>query len=858
MKNQLFTLILSLLFITSAIQAQNVGVGTNAPDPSAKLDIDATNAGILIPRINITSATDGTTITSPATGLMIWNPAISFGTAGFYYNTGTPVSPNWVKISDSSTTVNDADSDPTNEHNTSVTLTGTTLNVIDGGGTESVNLSSLVNDADADPANEYNTGATLSGTTLSITDGGGTQDVNLSSLQDGVIDADADPTNEHNTSVTLTGTTLNVIDGGGTKSQDLGSLKGHDWYEENTTTIPDDINDNIYTEGNVGIGVLSPTLGRLHVQQSADNGMGGITVENSTSTLGVSIWADDKGHIDAGTAGASNLIMNEGGGFVGVGTTAPQTALHVYRNTSMPSFPIGNLTANSVFKVEQSGGSSLYADGNALVSDATSNFSIGTINNADIHIGTDDEIRMTITPTGRVGVNTTSPIALFHIAGDQDATIDSAVIVNSDGRMAIGDNIFEGVVNIATTTSTPSLNTFEATNRAQLVFRDLGGGDRSFITGFDAGLLMGSNWAEFSAAASNNVMPRPDIYLGGTGLLGLGTFTPSTKLHIAATSANITLQDTDATLNDNAHSNGIILKDQNNATTGFWGFGTNVELMSIQNRNDDGEISFYTGGFFERIRIDNVGNVGIGTSSPTAMFHVAGPTRIHGVSAWGPSVANPVLQLNRGAGNVASGADVFFLEQGSLASENNMYFLIDADNNSTTDRFVFATDSELSTATELMTIRQSGFVGMGVANPANPLQMASGARVTAAGVWTNASDARLKTDIQQSKYGLAEVLKLRSVDYNMKKGGEAQVGFLAQEVQTVVPEVVNGFPGDIENGETLGVAYGQLVPVLTKAIQEQQQIIEQLQADLDAKDDAMMELIKKLQAEVDHLQQGKK
>ena len=78
-----------------------------------------------------------------------------------------------------------------------------------------------VDDADADPTNEYNTSAVLTGTDLDIVDGGGTLTVDLSSLVD---DADADPTNEHNTSVALTGTTLDVTDGGGTISTDLSSL----------------------------------------------------------------------------------------------------------------------------------------------------------------------------------------------------------------------------------------------------------------------------------------------------------------------------------------------------------------------------------------------------------------------------------------------------------------------------------------------------------------------------------------------------------------------------------------------------------------------------------------------------------
>lgn len=136
-------LLLGFYCLSLNLSAQNVGIGTDTPDQSASLEVYAANAGILIPRVNITSASDASTIPSPATGLMIWNPAISFGTAGFYYNTGTSTAPNWVRILDSSSPVNDADSDPTNEYNSNVTLTGTTLNVIDGGGTKSVDLSSL-------------------------------------------------------------------------------------------------------------------------------------------------------------------------------------------------------------------------------------------------------------------------------------------------------------------------------------------------------------------------------------------------------------------------------------------------------------------------------------------------------------------------------------------------------------------------------------------------------------------------------------------------------------------------------------------------------------------------------------------
>lgn len=96
--------------------------------------------------------------------------------------------------------------------------------------------------------------------------------------------------------------------------------------------------------------------------------------------------------------------------------------------------------------------------------------------------------------------------------------------------------------------------------------------------------------------------------------------------------------------------------------------------------------------------------------------------------------------------------------------------------------------------------------------------------------WTAASDVRLKKNINNTKYGLSTVMQLRPVDYNLISNDLRQVGFIAQEVQKLVPEVVTGKEGDLMKGETLGITYANLVPVLTKAIQEQQKEIEQLKA----------------------------
>jgi hypothetical protein len=52
-------------------------------------------------------------------------------------------------------------------------------------------------------------------------------------------------------------------------------------------------------------------------------------------------------------------------------------------------------------------------------------------------------------------------------------------------------------------------------------------------------------------------------------------------------------------------------------------------------------------------------------------------------------------------------------------------------------------------------------------------------------------------------------------------------------VQKIIPEVVSGSEGDLQKGETLGLSYDNLVPLLTRAIQEQQAIIEDQQRQID-------------------------
>jgi trimeric autotransporter adhesin len=138
-------------------------------------------------------------------------------------------------------------------------------------------------------------------------------------------------------------------------------------------------------------------------------------------------------------------------------------------------------------------------------------------------------------------------------------------------------------------------------------------------------------------------------------------------------------------------------------------------------------------------------------------------------------------------------------------------------------------------------------VGFGATASASNSVRLGNASVTVIGgqvAWTAASDSRIKKNIVNSTYGLATVLKLRPVEYNLTSNDLKQVGFIAQEVQKLVPEVVTGKEGDLSKGEILGITYSNLVPVLTKAIQEQQKQIEDQNAKIAAQQKQIEELIK--------------
>jgi hypothetical protein len=106
------------------------------------------------------------------------------------------------------------------------------------------------------------------------------------------------------------------------------------------------------------------------------------------------------------------------------------------------------------------------------------------------------------------------------------------------------------------------------------------------------------------------------------------------------------------------------------------------------------------------------------------------------------------------------------------------------------------------------------------------------ASLSAAGVWTNASDARYKENIRPVSYGLAEVMQLQPRAYNMIDSKQEQIGFIAQEVQSILPELVETKTNSITDEERMTLSYGQMSAVLVKAIQELKAELDQTKAEL--------------------------
>jgi hypothetical protein len=250
-------------------------------------------------------------------------------------------------------------------------------------------------------------------------------------------------------------------------------------------------------------------------------------------------------------------------------------------------------------------------------------------------------------------------------------------------------------------------------------------------------------------------------------------------------------------------------------------------------------IAFAEGGA-EAMRIDSDGDVGIGTTSPSAKLHLVGTT---GIRIDGGAGNTAVLELRSGT-TPSDGSSISATYNGSgsygplkFSTSDTERARITSGGNllvGTTSSIAGGGGSHISveSGTEAsLRLRRSTDGGVAVFYRSSDSAVGSISVTASATAYNTSSDYRLKENIASMTGALATVAQLNPVTYTWKSTGEASQGFIAHELQAVVPDCVTGEKDAVDadgNPQYQGIDTSFLVATLTAAIQE-----------LSAKNDAL-------------------
>ena len=426
-------------------------------------------------------------------------------------------------------------------------------------------------------------------------------------------------------------------------------------------------------DGNVGIGTTSPGA-KLDVRSLATTAETVAQFGNNNIQGGLEVKTN--GNLDWGfnTKNSRNLTFSTNqtermritsAGNVGIGTTSPGGNLHVVGAS-------GN--SGRIYLSDKDNG---VGGGQALLLTKTGvNSYIYNRDSGDLRLGTNDQFSyVTIKPTGDVGIGTDSPGALLHVRAATNVTgtievqggkaiVTSVGEINSELNFGSNDSSATGGIGGSIKSVTEITNgayvgmSFYTANQQRTPVLE----EAMRIDSYGNVGIGNTNPSDYSADANNLVVGSLS---GNNGITILST----------ASSGYGSLYFADATTSNKVYS-GFIRYQQNQSVMNF---GTNE---------------------VERMRIDVNGNVGIGTTSPTATLDVNGEIAIRG-------------------GEGADDARMYF-----RASDNSNRFTIETDLDGTTsnDLLVFrgsATDN-------ILVLKGNGNVGMGTTNPATKLHVSGG------------------------------------------------------------------------------------------------------------------------------------
>ncbi len=314
-------------------------------------------------------------------------------------------------------------------------------------------------------------------------------------------------------------------------------------------------------------------------------------------------------------------------------------------------------------------------------------------------------------------------------------------------------------------------------------------GDGSELTGISGG---GGSGDGHSLDASDGD-PKNVVFVDDDGNVGIGTITPSTMLEIAGNNEVLRLEGFGTFIN---------MTDGINSTATIQRFGRSLKITGPI----AGTIELAVGGGTELV--NKSGKIGIGTTGPVQRLDVVGSSE----PASGDSPKGSVSIRGNGTLGVLN---------------------LGVDESDTFYSWIQSRKINAATFFNLALNPVGGNVGIGTTAPDHPLHMGSGAHVTVAGVWTDASSREYKENIRDltANEAMATLIELRPSRFNYKVDKDDEyVGFIAEDV-----------PDLVATKDRKGLSPMDVTAVLTKVVQEQQKMMK-----------SMAEKIEKLESLIDY------
>jgi hypothetical protein len=299
---------------------------------------------------------------------------------------------------------------------------------------------------------------------------------------------------------------------------------------------------------------------------------------------------------------------------------------------------------------------------------------------------------------------------------------------------------------------------------------------------------------------------------GNTGLYAIPNGTATTANYIVSANSDPT--------NTSIGVFGVVGGSDARLTSGITGTGTYLPM------------TFYTGGS-ERVRVDTSGNVGIGTSSPSSKFDVVGGRSTFSANSENFSVYLRYNSSTSGfyigspsadamAFSASSGAERMRIDSsgnllvGSTTQPNAGKLAVSFTQASNQGICLQNTSASNSASYVLMINSAGGIAGTIAQTGATTVNYGSG------------SDYRLKNNVLPMVGALEKVAQLKPCTYNWIADDSVGQGFIAHELQAVVPDCVVGEKDAVNEDGSIKmqmVDTSFLVATLTAAIQEQQALI---------------------------------